>query len=106
MKKLLVVTMATAVTFSTNVSTTHAQDGPPQFSPVEMWVCSFRDRKDQDDMNRVYEMIEADSGDTAYAAWQLNRYITGSLGQNIDFIYLGAWANNATMGRRRTSRRP
>jgi len=98
MKRLFLVTLTAALTFSMNISTTFAQDGPPQFRPVEMWVCSFRDRKDQDDMDDVYEMIEASSGDTAYAAWQLNPFLTGSRGQNMDFIYLGAWADNSTMG--------
>jgi hypothetical protein len=98
MKRFILASLTAAVTFSMNISTTFAQDGPPQFRPVEMWVCSFRDGKDQDDINDVYEMIEAADADTAYAAWQLNSYFTGSLGQNIDFIYLGAWADNSTMG--------
>jgi len=98
MRRLLLVTLAAALTFTLDISTTFAQDGPPQFRPLEMWVCSFRDRKDQDDMDNVYEMIETADGDAAYAAWQLNPYFTGTRGQNMDFIYLGAWADNSTMG--------
>jgi len=98
MRRLFLVTLTAAFTFSLNISTTFAQDGPPQFRPVEMWVCSFKDRKDQDDMNNVYEMIEANDETGGYAAWQLNSYMTGSRGQNSDFIYLGAWADNSTMG--------
>lgn len=49
-------------------------------------------------MNSVYEMIEANDDTGGYAAWQLNPYMTGNLGQNMDFIYLGAWADNSTMG--------
>jgi hypothetical protein len=98
MKRLLLVTLTAAFTFSMNIPTTFAQDGPPQFRPVEMWVCSFKDRKDQGDIDDVYEMIAASDEDGGYAAWQLNPYFAGTRGQNIDFIYLGAWADNATMG--------
>lgn len=98
MRLLLLVTLTATFTLTFDISTTFAQEGPPQFRPLEMWVCSFKDRKDQDDINRVYEMIETGAGDTPYAAWQLNSYFTGSRGQNNDFIYIGAWADNATMG--------
>lgn len=98
MKRLIMTALTAVLTLSMNISTTFAQGGPPQFRPVELWACAFRDRKDQDDMNEVYEMIEANGGDTAYAAWQLNRFVTGNLGQNLDFIYLGAWADYAAMG--------
>ena len=98
MKRLLLVILTAAFTLSMNISTTFAQDGPPHFRPVEMWVCSFNDRKDQDDIDNVYEMIAATDETGGYAAWQLNPYFAGTLGQNMDFIYLGAWADNTTMG--------
>jgi hypothetical protein len=98
MRRLIMAALAATLTFATLTSTSHAQPANPEFRPLEMWVCSFRDRKDQGDMDRVYEMIRDNSGDEAYSAWQLNPYMTGSLGQNMDFIYLGAWESNTAMG--------
>jgi hypothetical protein len=74
-----------------------AQDGPPQFRPVEMWACNFNNGKDQGDMDEVYEDLVEDMGETAYAAFQLNPYFVSG-DQDFDFIYLGAWADGSTMG--------
>ena len=97
MKRILLAVSTAALTLSMSVSTAYGQDGVPQFRPVEMWACTFNDRKDQDDMDKVYEMYAGDS-DAAYSAWQLNPYFVGTLIQQFDFLYLGAWANNAAMG--------
>jgi hypothetical protein len=78
------------------ISASFAQDGPPQFRPVEMWVCNFNNGKDQGDMDKVYEDIVAEAGDSAYSAFQLNSYFR--VNQEFDFIYLGAWADGSTMG--------
>ena len=64
-----------------------------------MWACSFRDRKDQGDMNRVYDMIRDAGDNSGYAAWQINPYFAGSLGQNFDFIYLVRGKQFANGGR-------
>jgi len=75
-----------------------AQDGPPQFRPLEVWTCGFKDGKDQDDMDDVYEDIVEASGDTAYSAFQLSPYFAGAFAENFDFVYLGAWADGSVMG--------
>lgn len=98
MRRLFISAVATVCLLSIGMTPTMAQDGPPQFRPLEMWACALNDGKDQDDMDDVYEDIVAAAGDTEYSAFQINPYITGSLGQNIDFIYLGAWANGNVMG--------
>ncbi len=97
MKKITLAAIAAACTFLMGVNATFAQDGPPQFRPVEMWVCNFNDGKDQDDMDDVYEDFVEASGDTAYAGFQINPlFVSGE--QDFDFIYLGAWADGNAMG--------
>lgn len=99
MKKIL-ISLATAMVLATSgVSIGFAQDGgPPQFRPVEMWACSYRDGKDQGDLDNIYEGLIEASGDTAYAAWHLNPYFAGNLSDQFDFLYLGAWADSSVMG--------
>lgn len=97
MRRLLLVATTATLTLFTGLSVSLAQDGVPQFRPVEMWACTFNERKDQDDMDKVYEMYTGNS-DAAYSAWQLNPYFVGTLIQQFDFLYLGAWADNTAMG--------
>jgi len=75
-----------------------AQDDGPAFRPVEMWACKFKDRKDQDDLDRVYELEAQVSGGGGYSAWHLSPYMVGDRVEQFDFIYLGAWADGTTMG--------
>jgi hypothetical protein len=96
MKRLIVGTFAFLLTIG--MMPAQAQDGPPQFRPLEVWACSFNDGMDQDDMDDVYEEIVEASGDTAYSAFQLTPYFRGTFGPNIDFVYLGAWADGSVMG--------
>jgi len=98
MKRLFMSAVATMFVLTLGMTSTMAQDGPPQFRPVEVWACSFKDGKDQGDMDDVYEDIVEAAGDTAYSAFQLNPYFTGTFGQNIDLIYIGAWADGSVMG--------
>lgn len=96
MKKMIIGMAAFALTLG--MMSSHAQNGPPQFRPIEIWACSFNDGMDQSDMDDVYEDLVESVGDTPYAAFQMNPYYAGQFGQNFDFIYLGAWADGAVMG--------
>jgi len=97
MKKLILAAFAAALTILTVVPAAFAQENRPNISPIEMWACTFKDRKDQDDMNAVYEQIEEES-DAAYGAWQLDPWLAGNLNQQFDFLYVGIWANGNVMG--------
>lgn len=97
MKKLILAAFAAALTILTVVPGAFAQDNRPGVFPIEMWACTFKDRKDQDDMDAVYEQIDAES-DAAYGAWQLNPWMAGDLNQQFDFLYIGAWASGNVMG--------
>jgi hypothetical protein len=61
-----------------------------------MWACTFKDRKDQDDINNAYEMFS--DGDAPYAAFQLDPYFVGGLRDNFDFLFIGVWDSGAAMG--------
>ena len=97
MRRLLTAAVTAACTLFMGISASFAQDGPPQFRPVEMWACNLNDGKDQGDMDKVYEDLVEDMGDTAYSAFQLDPYfVSGDI--PFDFLYLGAWADGSTMG--------
>lgn len=98
MKKLFLFAVTAACTLFLGVGIGHAQDGVPEIRPLEMWVCSYRDGKDQGDMDNVFEdFVEATEGD-AYAGYRLTpSYVSGD--QAFDFIYLGVWESGSMMGR-------
>ena len=98
MIRLLISALATVSIYAVGLASAQAQDGPPQFRPLEIWTCSFNDGKDQGDMDDVYESLVEDAGDTAYAAFQINPYFAGQFAQNFDFVFLGAWADGSVMG--------
>lgn len=76
----------------------YGQDRAPQWRPLELWVCSYRDGMTAEEMKPVYGLIEDESEDVAYAAWQLDPVMVGTLTGEFDFVYIGAWADNTTMG--------
>ena len=99
MRKIILTIVGLVLLPLSGLNVASAQDdGPPQFRPVELWACSFRDGKDQGDMDDVYDELREAATDAPYAAWQLNPYMAGNLGQQFDFIYLGAWGTPAAMG--------
>jgi hypothetical protein len=99
MRKLLLSIVAAIVLPLSGLNIASAQDdGPPQFRPVELWACTFRDGKDQGDMDDVYDDLRKITADSPYAAWQLNPYFVGNLLDQFDFIYLGAWTDGKAMG--------
>ena len=83
-------------------ATSAVADGMPPWKlvPVDVWTCSFNDRKDMGDLdewvvkfNRWADTQEDDS----YAAWTLTPMYYGA-GQEFDFVWLGAWKDARAMG--------
>jgi hypothetical protein len=77
-------------------------DGMPPWRlvPVDIWTCSFNDRKDMGDLDDWAEKFNAwadDQEDDTYAAWTLTPMYYGS-GQDFDFIWLGAWKDANAFG--------
>jgi hypothetical protein len=78
-----------------------AQDGaPPNITPVEMQACSYKDRKDRDDldsaMNRMVTWMEEENS-PPYSAWILEKLYTGA-DRTFDYLYVGAWPDGSVMG--------
>jgi hypothetical protein len=102
MKKYLIsIAVGIAISLS-GISLSFAQDGgPPNFVPVEMQVCNYRDGKDRDDLDKsLNEMTKwmADNDSEPYAGWIVEKWITGGT-QDFDFLFLNAWPNGSTMGK-------
>ena len=99
MKKLLTLASVAAGILLAGAAVTFAQDnGVPQFRPIELWVCNYRERKDQSDFDKVLEDLVRVTADDAYAAYRLTPNFVPP-DQDFDFIYLGVWESGATMGR-------
>jgi len=98
MKRLLLAATTAACTLFMGTGLTFAQDGPPQFAPVELWACDYRDGMDQGDLDDVLEDLAELGGDTPNAIRMLYPYLRGPQ-QAMDFIYIETWPNGSTMGR-------
>jgi len=104
MKKLQTALLAGLATVIGGVGTATAQDegGPPQFVPVELYACSYRDRQDQGDyddaLDQMKQWMQDHEGAEPYAAWRMFPVYFGP-DQEFDFIYFGAWQNGSSMGR-------
>ena len=101
MRKILISLAAAIVVAISGVTITFAQDdGPPNFVPVEMQVCNYRDGKDSGDFDKAMgEMTDwmAANDSAPYAGWKIDKWITGGT-QDFDFLFLNAWPNGSTMG--------
>ena len=102
MKKLLLSTVAAIMVPFVGVGIATAQDeeGPPNFVPVELNVCSYEDRKDQDDFDDALKMMTdwmEENDSEPYAAFRLFPAYAGD--QEFDFVYFGGWPNGSAMGR-------
>jgi hypothetical protein len=103
MNKVLLSMAVIVLSGALGVGTASAQDdeGPPNFSPLELFVCSYRDGQDQGDfdnaMDEMRDWMEENDG-APYSAWRLNPFITGG-NFDADFIYLGSWPDGSTMGK-------
>ena len=89
----------TALMLTVSMMAVQAQDGPPSFQPVEMYVCNYRDGQDQGDFDRALRMMsEVESSDAPYAGYQLfPGMVTPE--QNFDFIFVGVYGSGTDYGR-------
>lgn len=103
MKKSVISLLAGLVALSAGTGTVSAQDNDdaPNFVPVELFACNYRERKDQDDFDKALDLLEqtsATDGAAPYAAWRLFRMFYGP-DQDFDFIFFAAWPDGSSMGR-------
>lgn len=101
MKKILLSTLVAGLVFLTGSGSVSAQDDGFLIVPVELYTCTYNDRKGPDDLDRVV----ADWNDWAdtkgiddYAAWTLTPYYF-SPQQEFDVIWLGAGKDAVALGR-------
>jgi len=100
MKNLYLVAAAVSCTVFGAVSPATAQEAAaPQFQPVEMYVCNYRDGKGQREFDRALRLMsEVESSDEPYAGWRLFPYMV-TPEQEFDFIYFGAYRDGKGYGR-------
>ena len=77
-----------------------SEEGMGKVLPVELFACSYKDRQDEGDLNRVISrwnsyMDERNNDD--YAAWTLAPYHYGP-NQEFDIIWMGAYTDGNAMG--------
>lgn len=99
MKRVLTAVAALCSILAMN--TAAAQDGsePPSFSPLELFVCNYRDGQDQGDFDKAVEELQdwQNANGDPYSAWRLFPYYTGP-NLNPDFVYIGSWPSGSAMG--------
>ncbi len=101
MKKILISALFTSVVFLAGSGSVSAQDDGMLVIPVELFTCTYNDRKGPDDLDRVVDKWN-DWADTKgvddYAAWTLTPYYF-SPEQEFDLIWMGAGKDAVALGR-------
>lgn len=100
MKKFLVTISAASLLMIIGMGSSVAQDDGMLVIPVELFACSYNDRKDSDDLDDVVDKWNAHldkNGTDSYAAWTLTPDYYGP-DQEFDVIWMGAAENAIAMG--------
>jgi hypothetical protein len=102
MRKILLTIGASLLVALSGVGLSFAQDGSdvPDLVPIEISVCSYKDRKDSDDLDKANAMMRKwmDENDAQpFASFQLDPFYAGD--QEFDFVSIGVWANGTSMGK-------
>lgn len=103
MKKISISIFLAAITFFAASGISIAQDAGFKVIPVELYACSYNDRKGPDDLERWAAKWTAwadRQGIDDYAAWTLTPYYFGP-GDNegIDVIWMGAGKDAIALGK-------
>lgn len=103
MKKLLMSYVIAGLVFFTGSGTVAAQDDGMLVIPVELFACTYNDRKGPDDLDRWVGKWTAwadDNGIDDYAAWTLTPYYYGGgPNEGIDVIWMGAGKDAVALGK-------
>jgi hypothetical protein len=100
MRKILLTIMTTSLVTFVGTGSTMAQDDGMLVIPVELYTCSYNDRKDSGDLDDVVDKWNAymdKNGTDSYAAWTLTPDYFGP-NQEFDVIWMGAAKNAIAMG--------
>ena len=100
MRKTLLTIMTVSLVTFVGTGPTLAQDDGMLIIPVELYTCSYNDKKDSGDLDKVIEKWNAfmdKNGNDSYAAWTLTPDYYGPK-QEFDVIWMGAAKNAIAMG--------
>jgi hypothetical protein len=100
MKKFLITLSTASLLLLIGTGSSVAQDDGMLVIPVEMYACSYNNRKDADDLDDVVDKWNAymdANGIDSYAAWTLTPDYYGP-NQEFDVIWMGAAKNAIAMG--------
>ena len=102
MKKVVISAFVACVTFFAGSGTSVAQDDGMKVIPVELYACTYKERKGPDDLDGWIDKWTAwaDSNDVDdYSAWTLTPYYYGAgPNEGIDVIFMGAAKDAVALG--------
>jgi hypothetical protein len=101
MKKTIITILVASLVFLSGTGTVSAQDDGMKIIPVEMYACTYNDRKGPEDLDKFAEDWNEwadDTGMDTYAAWTLTPFYYGP-NQEFDFIWLGAGKTATDLGK-------
>jgi hypothetical protein len=101
MNKTIISGFMTSLVFLAGSGTVAAQDDGMLVIPVELFSCSYKDRKGPDDLDKVIDKWNAwadKNGLDDYAAWTLTPYYYGP-DQDFDVIWMGAGKDAVALGK-------
>lgn len=100
MKKTLFAMLTMSLVTIVGTGTAAAQEFASKVIPVEMYACTYNDRKGPEDLEKFAsdwnEWADSTGMDT-YAAWTLTPFYTGP-SQEFDFLWIGAGTSGAALG--------
>jgi hypothetical protein len=101
MKKILISTIFTCLIFFAGSGSVSAQDDGMLVIPVELYTCTYNNRQDPEDLDKVIDKWNAwadRNGTNDYAAWTLTPYYFGP-DQEFDVIWMGAGKTAVALGK-------
>ena len=101
MNKTLLSGLITSLLFLAGSGAVSAQDDGMLVIPVELFACSYNDRKGPSDLDQVIDKWNAwadENGVDDYAAWTLTPYYFGPE-QEFDVLWLGAGKDAVAFGK-------
>jgi hypothetical protein len=103
MKKVFIATFLAALVCTVGTGTATAQDDGFKVIPVELYACTYNDRKGPADLDRwvtKWSSWADQQGIDDYAAWTLTPYYYGpGDNANIDVIWMGAGKDAVGLGK-------
>jgi len=101
MLKVVFMTVALGLLGASSAMAQVSEDGMGKVIPTELFVCNFRDRQDEGDLDGVitrWSNYMDERGIDNYAAWTLTPYHYEADPNLVDVIWMGAYKDGNAMG--------